>query len=121
MVERLGVTGDAGSVDVLVSCPFYLYPSFLTLTLHPAGQRFLPRIHPLMRLAHKIGRRSFLPCTIKPNSGFGSAGGYHGGVGAWVGVFDDDSENIDAVWKEMGWDEARCGCGDGCGDGDEGG
>ena len=33
MVERLGVTGDAGGVDVMVPYFFYLYPSFLTFTL----------------------------------------------------------------------------------------
>ena len=40
MVERLGVTGDAGGVDVMVPYPFYLYPSFLTLTLSfPSSHR----------------------------------------------------------------------------------
>ena len=107
MVEFLGVTGDAGGVDVLVfftltllspSQPHRFFLSFLS----PQVNAPLPRIHPLIRLAHRIRERSFPPCTIKRNGGFGSTGGCHGGVVAWVSVFGDDSEDVDEIWQGMG-------------------
>ena len=79
------------------------------LSFLPQVNALLHRIHPLIRLAHRIRRRSFLPCTVECSGGFGSAGDYHGGVGTWVGVFsDDDSEDVGEVWKEMEWDEGGC-------------
>ena len=74
----------------------------------PQVNALLPRIHPLIRLAHRVRRRSFLPCTVECNGGFGSAGDYHGSVGTWVGVFSDDSEDVGEVWKGMEWDEGGC-------------
>jgi len=102
MVERLGVTGDAGGVGVLV---FFTFTPWLTSPspfLSPQVNAPFPCIHPLIRLAHWIRERSFPSCTIKRNGGFRSTGGYHGGVGAWIGVFGDDTEDVDEVWQGMG-------------------
>jgi len=107
MVELLGVPGDAGGVGVLVFFSFALlalplpHPFFLSF-LFPQVNAPLPCIHPLICLAHRIRERSLPPCTIKRSGGFGSTGGYHGGVGAWVGVFGNDTEDIDEIWQGMG-------------------
>ena len=107
MVECLGVIGAAGGVDVLVFFTFTLlahphpHPFFLSF-LSPQVNAPLPRIHPLIRLAHRIRERSLFPCTVKRNGGFGSTGGCHGDVVAWVGVFGDDSEDVNEIWQGMG-------------------
>jgi hypothetical protein len=57
MVERLGVTGDAGGVDVLVFFTLLSHPHphlFFFPFLSPQVNAPLPRIHPLIRLAHYI-------------------------------------------------------------------
>ncbi|EDR03357.1 uncharacterized protein LACBIDRAFT_331715 [Laccaria bicolor S238N-H82] len=97
MVECLDVTGDAGGVDGLVIFTFTLLadPRPHAFFLSPQVNALLHYIHPLIHLAYRIRQRSFLPCTVKRNSSFGYTGGYHGGVGAWVGVFGDDTEYVD--------------------------
>ena len=106
MVGSLGVTGDAGGVHVLVFFTSLLahphpHPFFLSFLSPQVNAPFL-RIHPLIRLAYWIREGSSPPSTIKRNGGFGFTGGCHGGVGAWAGVFGDDSEDVNEVWQRMG-------------------
>ena len=54
MVERLGVTGDAGGVDVLVFFTFTLPAHPHPLFLSPQVNAPLPYMHPLICLDHRI-------------------------------------------------------------------
>ena len=52
MVEYLGVTGDAGGVDVLVFFAFTLLAHPHSLSLSPQVNAPLPCMHPLIRVDH---------------------------------------------------------------------